>query len=37
MPRASGKPGRRWPWLILTVIVIAIVVFVVLWATGTIY
>jgi Na+/melibiose symporter-like transporter len=37
MPRASSKPGRRWPWLILTVTVIVIVAFVALWATGTIY
>ena len=37
MPRVAGKRSARWPWLILTVIVIAVVVFIVLWATGIIY
>ena len=37
MPRATGKPSRKWPWLILTVIVIAVAAFVALWATGIIY
>ena len=37
MPRVTGKGNLRWPWVILAVIVIAVVVFVVLWATGTIY
>ena len=37
MPRAAGRRSPRWPWLILAVVVIAIVVFVVLWATGVIY
>jgi len=37
MPRVTGKRGPRWPWLVLTVIIIAVVVFVALWATGTIY
>jgi hypothetical protein len=36
MPRARGRPGARWPWLFLAVMVI-IVVFVVLWATGIIF
>lgn len=36
MPRARGKRTPRWAWLLLTVIVIAVVVFIVLWATGTI-
>jgi flagellar biosynthesis/type III secretory pathway M-ring protein FliF/YscJ len=37
MPRVTGKRSPRWPWVILAVIVIAVVVFIVLWATGTIY
>jgi hypothetical protein len=37
MPRVTGKRRPRWPWLILTVLVIGVVVFVVLWATGIIY
>ena len=36
MPRAMGKRTPKWPWLVLTVIIIAVVVFIVLWATGTI-
>jgi len=37
MPRVTGKRSPRWPWLILAVIVIAVVAFVALWATGIIY
>lgn len=37
MPRVRGKPSLRWPWMILTVVVIAVIVFVVLWATGIIF
>jgi flagellar biosynthesis/type III secretory pathway M-ring protein FliF/YscJ len=37
MPRVRGKRIPRWPWLILAVIVIAVVVFIVLWATGIIF
>ena len=37
MPRVTGKRSPRWPWLILTVIVIAVVAFIVLWATGVIF
>jgi hypothetical protein len=36
MPRATGKRSARWPWLLVTIIIIAIAVFIVLWATGTI-
>jgi hypothetical protein len=36
MPRVMGKRAPRWPWLVLTVIIIAAVVFIVLWATGII-
>jgi hypothetical protein len=37
MPRVTGKRSPRWPWLIVAVIVIAVAVFIALWATGTIY
>jgi hypothetical protein len=37
MPRVTGKRSLRWPWLILTVIGIAVLAFIVLWATGIIY
>jgi hypothetical protein len=37
MPRVRCKRSARWPWLLLTVVVIAVVVFVVLWATGIIF
>ena len=37
MPRVTGRRGPRWPWLILAIVVIAVGVFVVLWATGTIF
>lgn len=37
MPRVTGKRSPGWPWVILAVIVIAVVVFVALWATGIIY
>ena len=36
MPRVRGKRSPRWPWMIITVVVIAVAVFVALWATGTI-
>lgn len=36
MPRVTGRSGRRWPWLIVAVIIIAVAVFIALWATGTI-
>jgi hypothetical protein len=35
MPRVKGKRSAQWPWMVLAVI--AVVVFVVLWATGTIF
>jgi hypothetical protein len=37
MPRVTGKPGRGWPWLVLAIIIVAVAVFIALWATGTIY
>jgi hypothetical protein len=36
MPRVMGKRSPRWPWTILAVVVIAVVAFIALWATGTI-
>jgi flagellar biosynthesis/type III secretory pathway M-ring protein FliF/YscJ len=37
MPRVRGRRSPRWPWMVLAVIVVAVVVFVVLWATDVIY
>ena len=37
MPRAKGKQAPRWQWPMVAVVAIAVVVFVVLWATGTIF
>jgi hypothetical protein len=36
MPRVRGKRSARWPWMILAIVVIAVAVFIALWATGTI-
>jgi flagellar biosynthesis/type III secretory pathway M-ring protein FliF/YscJ len=36
MPRARGKRMPKWPWLFLSVVIIAVVVFIVLWATDVI-
>jgi flagellar biosynthesis/type III secretory pathway M-ring protein FliF/YscJ len=37
MPRVRGKRSPRWPWVLLAVVVIAVAVFIALWATGIIF